>query len=207
MLRLFIVICFLFSACGVDESTSELSEAAEEPDINLNADIDASVDAMVRLGLSELRAKGFDSEANSLEIQYVLTYAGFLSNPFRYSQIGDHAPWSEWLVGFYKILVSKLGQTLVNLLHLDDLNIFNYAVTVVFDPTNKAWDIDEYRAHYVPLAGVVSYWITYATCTAATWSAGAVFLVCTPVGMAAERVTVKRIAPRMSDRVYRRRNA
>lgn len=129
--------------------------------------------------------------------------------------LGDHAPLSIWLAGVYLMLERYLGTAVLEALHLDDINIFNYAVPVVRDPhEGAAWCQElpttpcreEYREHFVPLAGVASYWIAWGTCTGATWGMGAVTMLCSPVGMLTEKVVVVYVGPRLSDRVWDKSN-
>ena len=92
----------------------------------------------------------------------------------------------------------------MELTHLDDIKIVNYAVPVAFDPCNPEWDQPEYKLHFVPLAGVATYWAVWGGCMAGTTGAG-YSVICTPVATYTEKYVVRYPAPKASDRIYDRR--
>ena len=227
------VLLFLVS-CGVSETASQLAahEPSTEADMQAKAEsskenarlevvrdfesldkahianrIDKSVDLMVNTALAQLRQHGRADLAIKHEAMYKSKYYFYWSTQMLSGEdLGDHAPYSQWLADLYKDIEAVLGKPLCELLHLDDINVVNYAVTVVFDPKNPEWDVDEYRLHFVPLAGVCAYWTAYIACSVLTYGAGAAFLLCSPVAVALEVLVVNHIAPPISDRVYYRWN-
>lgn len=149
--------------------------------------------------------------------------------------VGDHLPYSEWLQVWYAVLEAEFGVQFMEWTHLRDIWILNFAMPVVFSPDAQAvWCREhlqdhpndsckrEYARHFVgtkfgafdPLnhpdlhhgfAGVVSYWLAWAACQYATAGTGW-FVVCTPVGTLVENAVERRIAPRVSDRIWDRTN-
>lgn len=176
---------------------------------------DAAIKNWVRLVSFMLKRRGYDEEAEKLSSEYRMLYSTSIVN-FYFGvsdKLGDHPPLSKWLALWYVIIEAKLGTRVCELLHLDDINILNYSVPVVFQPKGDerfppiiAWGKEEYSLHFVPFSGVVAYWTTYAVCVGATWGAGAIAFICTPIGDVAEKIMVKSIAPPLSDRVYDRFN-
>lgn len=171
---------------------------------------DETVAVLVRLSVFVLRLKGHRELANEIEHTHANRFMHQLS---RLGKLGDHEPYSQWLAETYQKIEAKLGKRICELLHLDDINIVNFAIPVVFQPRGDErngkplpWGIEEYAAHFVPFGGVVGYWSAWSICTGATWGAGAIVFICTPTGMLTERVTVNRIAPPISDRIYNRYN-
>lgn len=162
--------------------------------------MEQTVNNMVVEGTNQLYAHGYKDVAD----RYIHEFESFKSQIANSYDLGDHEPWSQWLVKFYADLVKYLGQDLVNFLHLDDINIINFALPVVWHP--KLYDIDEYRKHFVPLAGSLTYWSAYIACSVITYGQGAIFLICTPIGTVCEKVMVIHIAPGLSDRIWHRIN-
>lgn len=165
--------------------------------------VDNMVTNIVDTGLNALMAKGLRSDALRLQKEYQAIVQGKIISSW---DLGDHEPWSQWLVKFYNELETLLGHDLCVRLHLDDIWEINYAVPVVFHPKDPRWDIIEYRKHFVPLAGSISYWVSYIACEAITYGAGMVFLICTPIGDICEGMMTDYIAPDLSDYVYNRAN-
>lgn len=184
-----------------DRNMAEALDAGDRQ--RQNVLIDQTVDGLVRMATAELRQRGHKDEAVKWETSYHANIENYWQ---RMNDIGDHRPWSDWLDAFYAALQLTLGDQVCHALHLDDIWTINYAIPVVFDPTNKLWDEHEYSLHFIPFCGVVGYWTTYIGCAIGTWGSGAITLVCTPIGMIARRIMVNHIAPPLSDRVYERAN-
>ena len=77
---------------------------------------------------------------------------------------------------------------------------------MAFDPRNSDWDKAEYAKHFVPLSGVTTYWSVQTACSIGTSGIG-MLLVCQVASLAAEKVMVKKIAPKISDKIYDRANS
>ena len=176
---------------------------------------DASLANMVSTAAWKLKKEGHPFMAADIQSQYRNRFSGFLEamvlkqiangGVILPTDLGDHEPLSQWLADWYQKLEDTLGEDICKLLHLDDINIVNYAIPVVFFRVPEYISIEEYKLHFVPLGGVCAYWVTWGACTAATFGTGA-FLICTPAGMAAEWLVVKYVAPPVSDWVWERFN-
>lgn len=219
---LYPVIFFLFATgCGIEKDSASLKSQAKKPSkkqvVDALADIEhpevlayatgKSVNALVSHALLELHNAGHHEVAARRQKQFMDKYRYyFASEELLTKDIGDHEPWRQWLVEFYDDLEALLGTWLCEKLHFDDIKIINYAVPVAFNPTDSRWDEAEYVKHYVPLIGSLTYWAVYATCSMVTYGGDIMWVVCSPVGSAAERLIVKRRAPQAGVRLYRRAN-
>jgi len=169
--------------------------------------IDRAVDGIIKVAVWQLRRNSHVAEAKRIEDEWNDQYMGLLPllAEVQPEDIGDHDPLSPWLADVYTVLYLALGEDVCVALHLDDIWILNFGIPVVFGwlPPDQHSQIDapEYRAHFVPTAGVDSFWVTDLSCSAATGGTG-YFWLCSPAGMLAEYVTVTYIAPRYSDGFY-----
>lgn len=174
--------------------------------VSLARKTDAALEGMIRLAVWKLQRTGHNDEAIEVWNQWDGFYRGYLVREVMKEGLGDHEPLSRWLADVYAKLVDLFGESAVKFMHLDDINIANFAIPVVFHMKQIGGDVidaPEYALHFVPFSGVVAYWGTWGACEAVTMGTGW-FIVCTPAGMAAEYVTVTYIAPRFSDRVWAR---
>lgn len=174
------------------------------------------LEALLMLACFQLRLHGHEGACQKLKEEW----QGGMRRRYRWAVVdteglGDHQPLSIWLAGVYLMLENYLGSNLLELLHLDDINVFNYSVPVVRDPhEGAAWCQElpltpckeEYAEHFVPLSGVAAYWVAWATCTGATWGMGAVAMLCSPVGMLTEKFVVVYVGPKLSAKVWARAN-
>ena len=173
---------------------------------------DKSLDRMINFSTWLLERKGYKAEADQIRTQYQERYSRGIYNYYMGivpADLGDHAPLSEWLVTVYNKLESILGPTVMRITHLEDIKVFNYAIPVVFHPkgyNGDSWDMTEYRNHFVPFGGAVSYWVTWGICVGATWGTGAVF-ICAPIGEISKYIVIKKVAPPLSDWVYKKATA
>jgi hypothetical protein len=176
----------------------------------------AGLEALLMGACFQLRLHGYGEDCQAIKD----AWQGGMKRRYQWATIdteglGDHRPLSLWLAIVYGILESRLGPNIMKMLHLDDINIFNFAVPVVRDPhESAAWCLEmpntpckvEYGEHFVPLAGVASYWISWALCTGATWGMGAVSFLCSPIADLTERIVCATVAPRLSNRIWDRSN-
>jgi hypothetical protein len=195
------------------EGEREAYRIARQIEDDLPRSLQAAMSTMMLVAEANLRIRGEDELADRLRAEWEgwakdqVYLAAWEFN----GALGDHKPLSIWLAEWYGRLEAALGAPAMAFLHLDDLNVINFAVPVVRDPRMESGDWqgpeprDEYQEHFVPLGGVISFWLAYSGCCAATWGTGFVFF-CTPVGMVAEHVMIVYIAPGLSDRVYDRAN-
>lgn len=191
----------------------QVDRELENDDLHrLSQHMDQALKGWVKYSSDLLWARREYDKSNQILNEYNQFYTGaverlFLSPEFR--DVGDHPPLSDWLSIWYSTLVIVLGQRTVELLHLDDINILNYTIPVVFQPCGDKrfpppvpWGGEEYSKHFCPFSGVVAYWVSYAACVGATWGAGAVGLICVPICEVIKKGVVRYIAPPLSDRVY-----
>lgn len=173
---------------------------------------DLALDGLVKLSIWKMKKEGHKAEADKIESEWENRFKGTLT---RYAEklkagkrdLGDYAPLSEWLSELYKIMVLMFGETACKAMHLDDINIANFAIPVVFamhDILGAQVKIDspEYKKHFVPFAGVVTYWSVFISCEVVTYGSGW-FVVCTPAGMAGEFAMTKWVAPKISDSAWK----
>jgi hypothetical protein len=166
---------------------------------------DLAVASLVRAASIVAWQRGEYGLSERWVFEYERDFRGFLEVMTVAEGLGDHRPLSEWLQRLHDELEAILGPTLMAALHFDDIKTFNHGTPVVFGMRKfLGVEIDEaeYGLHWVPWCGVVSYWGVWAACQAATWGGGW-FVVCTPAGMIAERVTVKWVAPPLTDDAWR----
>jgi hypothetical protein len=160
-----------------------------------------SLNALVRFGAFQLRMHGHPEEADKLLDEWQSEFSPMFLNT---KGLGDHEPLSDWLAIWYVTLELLLGETFMKMTHLDDINIINFAIPVVFNPCDPEWDKPEYNLHFTPLAGVLTYWVAWGACVGATYGSGIIF-ICSAIGSAGEHIMVTFFAPKISDRIYERR--
>lgn len=183
--------------------------------VDLARETDLALEAIIRSAAGHLRARGYAREAVMIHEEYEANFkrAVFEMTQLHPTDIGDHRPLSVWLADWYDRLEELLGPKVMEVSRLKDIKTFNFAIPVVFNPTGDPlsppvtpWGEDEYRLHFVPFAGAVSFWLTTVSCSAASWGLGWVTYVCSYAGWGVEYVVMKRFAPRWSDRIYTRAN-
>lgn len=162
-------------------------------------DATTALSGIIYEGAAQLRAKGYNDQADQISSDWAYRYHDFLSNSYGMKDVGDHAA-VQWLYDTWHTLDSLLGTRLMELTHLDDLWEFAYTIPVVFSCEDHV-NAPEYKKHFVMFAGAVSYWVAMGVCAGAL--AGTPYaLVCSPVGDVCETVMVHFIAPRISDKVW-----
>lgn len=189
--------------------------------------------SMLTVAARNLEDSGRQADADRLLGEWEITYRDVVAGVTE--DMGDHAPLSEWLATWYALLEAELGVEFMELSHLRDIFIMNFSMPVVFSPTaDEPWCIDqlhdhpsdscaaEYARHFVGtkygpvdpynttalhhgFAGVVAYWITYASCSAALAGVGAMF-ICGPAGSIVEVGIEIFVAPDVSTRIWERNN-
>lgn len=165
---------------------------------------DFTTAAIIRLGVWALKRNGHTIIAEKIAVER-LSFEKYYENTVLYGStkdLGDHDPYSVWLSVVYEILLFKLGQEMMEFLHLDDIKIINFGIPVVFNP-EIAFNQKDYMQHWNPFWGVVAYWSVWGACQVGTSGTGW-FLVCTPAGMVGEYTTVRWIAPPVGKRIYER---
>jgi hypothetical protein len=177
---------------------------------------DEAIDRIICTATKVLRAKGYDQEAEDLQKEHSEGYQTAVSDLCAgvvRTGIGDHRPLSQWLAKVYDKLEAKLGTFIMEATRLRDIKIFNYCIPVCFNPKGDpkinpliSWGLDEYLVHFVALASVTAYWVTWAICVGLTWGMGAVSFLCNLPAMGIERLIATKVAPNWGKRVYLRAN-
>lgn len=158
----------------------------------LRAKTDHALDSIIKLAVYKLRRTHHKKEADKLLHDWLDHWQGYLLR----RDIGDHKPLSMWLANQYAMLEMILGREVCHALRLDDLKIINFCIPVVFACVDKVGEA-EYKVHFVPLMGTVSFWTTEITCVGGTWGTG--FLWCSPIAMGVELLTKTVIAPNLNE--------
>ena len=200
---------------------AEVKQAMQRLD-TLATKTDESLNRMVKLASWVLKRKGYNTEAEQLQTQYAELYSHAV---FNYAMdiypvdLGDHAPLSQWLADWYNKLEAKLSPEIMRYTKLEDIKILNYSIPVVFHPkgyNGDSWDMVEYRNHFAgtrtkffyPMSehdgiiGVIGYWSVWAVCVGATWGAGAITFICSPIAEVSDFAIEKYVAPPVSDWIF-----
>lgn len=205
------ILLTLFLAWQVETSAmAHVSEATEVTLVRkeltkarMTRDLDNTLDHVVKLAVWELRKHGATRQADEVLTEWRRKFKGRMTKA-----IGDFKPLNQWLSDLSDLLMFILGEDLMRITHLEDIKILNYTIPVVFgmedflSPMPRPMNAPEYKLHFVPFLGIVSYWSIWTGCTVATWGAGAWFLICMPASEAGKVVTVEFIAPPLSPQAY-----
>jgi hypothetical protein len=154
------------SASAALDDAYQTIELLKQGDVNSVAQ--SALNKMVRTGTEALRLKGFAEDADRLQREWNQNYSLYLVT-FGFFDVGDHQPLNQWLADFVKQLRERLGDPVLKVLHLDDVDAMNYTIPVVFQPTGDRrngdkWDRMEYGKHFVPFATIVTYWGSLYAC-------------------------------------------
>lgn len=99
------------------------------------------------------------------------------------NNIEDHDPALIWLDDFYKFLVNTLGEKQIKTLHLDDIDVFNRGIPVVFKP--KTVEKPDYNDCFVRVSKGIGYWTIMLGCTGYNYLGSApTMLFCGPISSA-----------------------
>jgi hypothetical protein len=192
-----------------DQKTGEMYEEAIQFEAEMNRidklkalqkKLDKATDNLIRTSIGELRKRGHEALASSIEMDWVSRYHGFVFrfNPGR--DVGDHEA-IAWLLKIHNDIESILGEKICKALRIHDLWTIAYTVPVVFSCVDKV-DLLEYAKHFIPLSGIAAYWVSYGVCVGATMGTGVVFS-CGLIGMGVEGLVVRFIAPPLSPKVWK----
>jgi hypothetical protein len=188
------------SNCIVVELSSNAQRRADEMEREiregrLRERANVSLDAMIRYAAWKLRKKGHRLEAQKMLVEWETTWNGYLLRVGRKPGDQSHAPLSQWLQEKTNMLILLLGVEVMKATRLWDLVVFNESFRVVFQCIDNVDEI-EFGDYFVPFSGVVSYWVSYVSITAATWGAG--FWFAGPIAMGVELIVVKAVAPKLN---------
>lgn len=231
MLRIFTCTLLLLMAnsvaVGSPLETSALNSAADEsfdpePEVlKIASDIETTDQVEKRLawyvewsvyGILKradwaFRIRGMNEEADAIWLEWNEYKAAIrqLSESRFAEDIGDHKPLSLWLARMYERLSGKFGPAITQAMHLNDLNIINFAIPVVFNPSNSEIDREEYARHFVPLSGTFTYWILLGICEL-TVQIPVVGSFCETGALVGQQIMLGRFSGMLSDFVWNRYN-
>lgn len=123
-----------------------------------------------------------------------------------YRPIGDFAPLSQWLAEVYERIEAALGLELCRLLRISDIKTLNYSLRVAFRPCFHG--IIEFGYHmihddnYRGLLPVLTFWSVQITCSVATFGAGIIAFICSPIAMLCEAGMDRVVAPWLVPRLW-----
>ena len=189
-------------------SREQLRVIRQFKSLQLGAVTQKALNILVDRAILALNEQGYDEFAVQSQREWTLQF----SNHFALSAaevgsrgLGDHVPLLDWLSRFYQSIERRINKHIITLLRLDDIMIFNHGIPVVFDPNgdqenSDVWNISEYRLHFVPLSGAVTYWTSRFACS----TPGVTMWICSPVAMALEYGMKKWVAPKLSDFVFKK---
>jgi len=184
----------------------DLIDAYKQGDMHFGVKIAAGM--MVRRGAQLLASRGFraDAEKSVHDWNNLSTGIGALD-------VGDFTPMSTWLANYYEVLAQRFGEGILKQLHLDDILMLNYAIPVVFHPRGNSkhhekYDIKEYRMHFVPFSGAITYWLSWGVCTYAAAQTGikAIQGQCGNIASLLRKGMVMYPAPKLADWIYKQTN-
>jgi hypothetical protein len=176
--------------------------------LNMADRVQTAINNAVLTGAKALEEKGYTSEAKKIRDELNQHYA-FALTQFSVESLGDHQPLSQWLGNVYKSLDDRLGDPVMSLLHLDDINVLNYGLPVAVQPAGDRrngdhWNKAEYSLHFVPLITVVTYWSSLLACDLSTGAHPAVHRWCSVIALICRNGMHSTVAPKLSDYVYNR---
>lgn len=194
-----ITVCYGKSS---DELSSDLSRSSHYSNaLSFRRDIEngrleektkVAIDKIIIVANVELRKKG----ANLLADRMMHEYASLFTS----RNIGDHEG-IKWLLKIHDEIEFVLGETICRAIRMHDLWVLAHAIPVVFTCLDKV-DALEYMLHFIPLTGVVSYWVTYGGCMGASLGTGFAF-ICGFAGMGVEQIVIRFVAPVLSTPVWK----
>lgn len=200
--------CHLLDASSLDLEKDKKSGDAYNQALSIHSEdraklqvkTDKAVDALIKTTVGELKARGYHTLAGVIEMEYLQRYKGFVLTFKPGRDVGDHEA-IKWLLKIHDDIEFVVGPTICKALRLHDLWWFAYTIPVVFSCLDNV-DKGEYGKHYVPLCGLVSFWLSYATCSVVSFSSGVIFL-CNIIGMGVEELTVRFVAPLTINPAYK----
>ena len=212
---LFLVSIFslqAFSQSRIDGGSGALTSSRHALQAVVSFDLESvtqnTLNTLVAQGNQTLAENGYVQEAQQYQSEWDNHYAAYFTS-FEIFDVGDHQPLNAWLADYYKKLQNKLGDPILRLVHLDDLNTMNYAIPVVFQPKGDKrngdhWDSVEYSRHFVPFVSIVGYWAAYVGCRAATKAHPALKRFCGTAATTVKTLVKSTVAPKLSKVVYQK---
>jgi hypothetical protein len=204
-----------FTRSGVERFYPELESMKITADLETTNQVEQrlawylewSVYGILKRADSALRMRGMDEFADEIWLEwdeYRISLQQFAQARFR-KDLGDHKPLSIWLANMYTRLSAKFGQVLTQAMHLDDLNIINFALPVVFYPDHFEIDQYEYARHFVPLSGVFTYWVLLGICELSV-PIPVVNSFCETGALVGQQIMISKFSRALSDFMWNRYN-
>lgn len=178
-----------------------------------------ALNILVDQGLTALSESGDATLADQLRGEWNTQFANFLPSHFApgtfgLDDLGDHDPLSPWLEKFHDTLKQKTGGVIGAIRIVNDIFTMNYALGVVLHPKSTKWktgeaqeDEWEYRKHFIPMANIITYWVTLEACNyVAAKKFPAAKQFCGTAASKLEFYMGRYWAPKLSDYVYRSAN-
>ncbi|MBX9769478.1 MAG: hypothetical protein K2X47_19535 [Bdellovibrionales bacterium] len=193
---------------GRDGALQQMDLLAQSEDLDkLKVQVGSAIDAILKAAIQNLRSQGHHQYANQIESEWTQSYSLYFFGGLSLMDLGDHDPLVPWLANVMGNLEKKGGRGIMQKTRIYDLKVINYALPVVFAPagskrTGKAWGQEEYGKHFIPLMGVTTYWTTRIACKVLAKNQPIVSRFCSTIAGVAEKVVVKRVAPKMSNSIY-----
>lgn len=168
---------------------------------------DQAIAMLIKVGVLNLRKRGFYKDADWMESQQKL-HRNEVQRLVESSSksIGDFEPISYFLAVAYETLEMRLGYQICYMTRLSDIKSLNFCIPVCFRPCR--YPLSEFELHFIHdelyrgLAPVIAYWGTLIPCSIATFSMGIIFPVCSPLAMAVELVMDRALAPYLAPKIY-----
>lgn len=183
---------------------------AEIENERLAPQVDKAVKAIIDTTVMALRHKGYKKDADAIEQEFYDKFDGFVTNHVSIrGDIGDYAPWSQFLADVHEKAHDRLGDVLCKFIHVHDLFIVTYSVPVVFSPSD--YDLQTYQNHFTGihvlgpvwehygLAPVIVYWTVNIACNVGTYAAGAAFFGCSILASVAEDAFGIYVSPKLGE--------
>lgn len=173
------------------------------------------MDGAIRQFADQIRTR-FSDEARASELiqRWEATYVLFQRRALpKMDELGDHAPMFPWINEFLAKMSSRYGTIIYNLPIVKDIQMVNYALTVVFHPRGP-WQQDgasqgidlriEYRKHFIPFANLVTYYTALVGCNYVAQQQGDPQLkrMCKPAAEKLRFAMGRYVAPVVSDWIY-----
>lgn len=178
--------------------------------------VDQAINRVLQVATEELTKQGYPQLSLSIHHEWVTTYGATMFLPPE--GIGAHKPLAEWLAKTYDNIEMALGKDFCLYSHIADIKTLNFATPIVFTPCTFPMDgilgdrSNEYKNHFCGRSTqtteyyqgeipVVTYWVTYLGCDAATSGIGFAFVCGIGAGIG-EQIMANEFAPKLSDDVY-----
>jgi hypothetical protein len=199
-------------AQGREGAIQQLDMLSQSADLEkFRGQLGSALDAIIGTAVQNLRKEGFHEDARQIQSEWSQTYSLYFFSSYMVMDLGDHAPLVPWLAKVMNKIEKKIGRPIMQRTRIYDLKVINYGIPVTFTPggerkTGLAWGQTEYGKHFIPLAGVVTYWTSRIACKQLAANQPIVSMFCKTIAGIAEKIVVKRVAPRMSSSIYMQAN-